>query len=114
MAKFFGELGYGESTEKGATGVWEDVIVEKSYYGDILRNSRRLQNGQYVNDDITVDNSVSIVADAYANEHFHAIKYVVWAGVRWIVTNVTVQRPRLILELGGVYNGPTPTAPVTP
>lgn len=114
MARFHGELGYGVSTEKGTSGVWEDVIVEKLYYGDILRNTRRLQDGQHVNDDITVDNSISIVADAYASEHFHAIKYVKWAGVRWIVSTVTVQRPRLILELGGVYNGPGPADPVTP
>lgn len=114
MAKFFGELGYGEPVENGTTGVWEDVIVEKSYYGDILRNTRRLQDGQYVNDDITVDNSISIMADAYANEHFHAIRYARWAGVLWTVTSVEVRRPRLILELGGVYNGPTAPAPVAP
>lgn len=75
--------------------------------GDILRNTRRLQSGESVNDDLSVGNSISIVADAYANEHFFAMRYVQWAGTLWKVSDVEVQSPRLILRLGGVYNGPT-------
>lgn len=105
MAKFFDVVGYGESVEI-RPGVYEDVIVEKSYYGDVIRNSRLLQENQKVNDDLRLNNSISIVADAYADEHFHAVKYVRWAGAYWKVAEVTVQRPRLIFRLGGVYNGP--------
>lgn len=83
-------------------------MVEVSYFGDVVRNSRKLQAGESVNDDLSVDNSISIVADAYANEHFFAIRYVEWAGIRWKVSNVEVQSPRLLLRLGEVYNGPTP------
>lgn len=83
------------------------MIVERQYFGDILRNTRKLQSGESVNDDLSVDNSISIVADAYANEHFFAIRYVQWAGALWKVSNVEVQSPRLLLRLGGVYNGPT-------
>lgn len=107
MAKFYGEIGYGETVE-AAPGVWEDNIVEKSYYGDVIRNSRQLKDDGEVNLDLTVGNSISIVADAYANEHFFAIRYIRWAGALWTVSNVDVQSPRLILRLGGVYNGPTP------
>lgn len=110
MAKFYGAIGYGESVEsEEAPGVWEDVITEKSYQGDILRNSRTLNEGQKVNDDLSVGNSISIVADAYAMEHFFAIRYARWAGASWKVNNVEVQSPRLILRLGGVYSGPRPT-----
>jgi hypothetical protein len=112
MAKFYGEVGYGESVEK-SDGVWVDDIVEYHYYGDVIRNTRKLQEGQSVNNDLSVNNSISIVADAYANEHFFAIRYIKWAGTLWTVSEVEVQSPRLILRLGGVYNGPTPT-PVTP
>lgn len=108
MAKFFGVVGYGEATET-KPGVWTDVIKEFSYYGDILRNSRLLKEGEYLNNDLTVSNSISIVADAYANEHFFAIRYVKWAGALWTVRNVEVKSPRLILHLGEVYNGPRPT-----
>jgi hypothetical protein len=112
MARFHGVVGYGETEEKAA-GVWEDVIVEKSYFGDVVRNTRKLQEEGNLNKELSVQNSISIVADAYANEHFFAIRYIRWAGSLWTVTDVEVQRPRLILRLGGVYNGPTPT-PSTP
>ena len=114
MAKFFGKVGYGESREIPDTGVLEDVIVENSYFGDVVRNTRKLNETENVNNDISVGNSISIVADAYANEHFFAIRYVEWAGTKWIVSDVEVQSPRLLLRLGGVYHGPTPTAPPNP
>ena len=105
MAKFYGEIGYGH-TEETVPGVHRDVITEKKYYGDVVRNSRRLMEGEKVNDDLSVGNSISIVADAYANEHFFAMRYIRWAGVLWTISDVEVQTPRLLLRLGGVYNGP--------
>ena len=113
MAKFYGEIGYGE-TEEIAAGVWEDVITEIKYFGDVIRNTRKLQEGEVLNNDISVGNSISIVADAYANEHFFAIRYIRWAGNLWTVHDVEVQAPRLLLRLGGVYNGPTYVAPIDP
>lgn len=104
MTKFFGKVGYAD-TVKTAPGVYTEQIVEKPYYGDVTKTARRLEgSSDSVNDKITVSNTISIVADAYANEHFFAIRYVCWAGCRWKVSNVEVQRPRLILTLGGVYN----------
>lgn len=88
------------------------MIVERAYVGDILRNTRRLQSGESVNDDLSVNNMISIVADPYANENFFAIRYVQWMGTLWKVTEVEVQSPRLLLRLGGKYNGPIP--PATP
>lgn len=113
MAKFHGLVGYGHAAE-GQPGVWADVITEKSYFGDVVRNTRKLQEGDNLNLDLSVGNSISIVADAYANEHFFAIRYVEWAGALWTVTDVEVQSPRLLLRLGGVYNGPRPEATPTP
>ena len=106
MARFYGAIGYGEAVES-APGVWTDVITKVNYFGDVVRNSRRLDDGPGLNSDISVNNSISIVADAYANEHFHAMRYVEWAGTRWTVSTVEVATPRLLLRLGGVYNGPT-------
>lgn len=103
--RFYGKVGYGASVET-APGVWNDVITEVSYYGDVVRNTRQLREGDRVNDDLSVSNSISIVADAYANEHFFAMRYVEWMGTLWVVTDVEVQSPRLLLRLGGVYNGP--------
>lgn len=109
MAKFFGEVGYGESIESPSdSGVWIDSITEVQYYGDVIRNTRKLDAGEHLNDEISVSNSISIVADDFAVAHFLNIKYVRWLGALWTVTDVEVRSPRLILSLGSVYNGPTP------
>jgi hypothetical protein len=113
MARFYGRIGYGETIET-APGVWVDDIIEHSYFGDVVRNARNLREGENLNVDISVQNSISIIADAYANDHFFAIRYVEWAGVLWTVTSVEVQSPRLLLRLGEVYNGPTSSATPTP
>jgi hypothetical protein len=108
MARFYGRIGYGTSIEKeSGSGIWVDDIIEHWYYGDVIRNMRNLQAGENFTPDLSISNSISIVADAYANDHFFAIRYVEWAGVLWTVTNVEVQSPRLLLTLGEVYNGPT-------
>ncbi len=109
MARFYGEVGYGESVETPPdSGVWVDTITEFPYRGDVIRNTRALESGEGVNDDIKVGNSISVVADQHAIEHFFKIKYVRWMNVLWTVTSVEVKSPRLILSLGSVYNGPTP------
>ena len=118
MARFYGRVGYGESVEvkdiNVGTGVWVDEIVEYFYYGDVIRNSRDLRQGENLNFDLSIQNSISILADAYANEHFFAIRYIEWAGTLWTVSAVEVQSPRLIPRLGEVYNGPTPRTTETP
>lgn len=104
MGKFYGAVGYTETVET-SKGVWVDSITERNYSGDALRISRRWQSGENLNDDLTINNEISIVADPFAYQNFHSIKYIKWMGSSWKVTNVTVQRPRLILSIGGVYNG---------
>lgn len=112
MARFYGAVGYAHGEVEKKPGVWVEEVVEKFYRGDILRNTRQLrETGESVNNDLTVSNSISVVADAYAFEHFHAIRYVEWAGVFWTVEDVTVQAPRLELRLGGVFNGPRAARP---
>lgn len=100
--KYYGQVGYAE-TVKTAPGVWEEQIVERDYYGDVIRNMRRLE-GQEVNEDLNISNQISIVSDPYANENFHAIRYVTYMGTKWKVTSVEVQYPRLLLTIGGIYN----------
>lgn len=105
--RFCGKIGYGESTET-APGVHENLIEERTYRGDVVRDIKRDEPGQNLNDDLVINNSISIVADRYANEHYHLIKYVEWQGHRWTVSAVEVKPPRLLLSIGRVYNGPTP------
>ncbi len=108
MPRFYGNIGYGIPTDKG-NGVWEDTIEEYPYFGDVLQNYRKYDEAKtQANPDLTLSNTISIVADQYAIEHFHLIKYVEWEGVRWTANTVKVERPRLTIWLGRVYNGPTP------
>lgn len=104
MAKFYGKIGYANTVET-KPGVYEEQIVERSYYGDLIRNTRRLQSADQVNDDINISNEISIVADPYATNNFHTMRYAVFMGTKWKISNIEVSYPRLILTLGGVYNG---------
>lgn len=110
--KFYGAVGYGDSREF-APGDWRDVIVERNLYGDVQNNYALMRGTENVNADRTVNNTLSLVADAYASEHFDAIRYVRWMGVFWTVTSVRLVpgNPRLILAIGEVYNGPKAEAP---
>ena len=104
MAKWFGKVGY-ITTVEIEPGIWEAESVERNYYGDVLRNSSRWSTSNKVNDDRNIANQISIVADPFAYENFHKIKYIEFMGALWDVTSVDPQYPRLILTIGGVYNG---------
>jgi hypothetical protein len=105
MAKFYGVIGFNAGTVETKPGVWQEQIVERKYTGDIIRNTRRLQTTDQVIDDINISNSISIIADPYANQNFHTMRYAEFMGTKWKITNVEVQYPRLTLTLGGEYNG---------
>lgn len=105
MSKWYGNVGYSTSVET-APGVWSNVDVERKYFGDVLRNTSRWSDSPNgTNDNLTINNQISIVADPYANQNFHSMKYVEFMGTRWEISNIEVKYPRLILTLGGVYNG---------
>lgn len=104
MAKFYGVIGFAVLTET-KPGVWKDQLVRREYFGDLTRNNRRLQEANQLNDNINISNEISIVADPFARENFHTMRYVEFMGTKWKISNVDVQYPRLILTVGGVYNG---------
>lgn len=104
MAKWYGAIGYAGTVEV-RPGVKEEQITELNYFGDLVRNSRRLISTDQLNDNINVANEISILADPFAEQNFHNMRYVEFMGAKWKISNVDVQRPRLILTLGGLYNG---------
>lgn len=104
MAKWYGVIGYGETVET-SPGVWTDQITERYAKGDVIRNTMSPQNANQVNYDIRISNSISIIADPYISNNFHNIRYVTYMGTKWTLSTVEVKYPRLILTLGGVYNG---------
>ncbi len=103
MAKWFGKIGFAE-TKETSPGVWEESITVREYYGDVTRNTRRLQSSENLNDNIVVSNDISIVADPYAIQNFHAMRYIEFMGAKWKINNVEVSYPRLILTLGEICN----------
>ena len=109
MAKFCGKVGFITYTQDG--DVYKEAVTEKTYYGDVIRLSRRYEPSDKLLDDMTLNNEIEIVADAFAYENFQAMRYVNYLGANWEITSATVGRPRITLQIGGVYNGeqgPTP------
>ncbi len=106
--RFHGAVGYATESET-APGVWTEVMTEYTYSGDVIRDSRRLESSSptELNSDITLGNSFSIIADAYAHGNFEKMRYVHWNGSHWKITNVEVRHPRLILTIGDLWNGNT-------
>ena len=105
--KYYGKIGF-IVTEETSPGVWNDVTIERNYYGEMNKVSRRWEKGIDLNDDITISNELTIVTDPYILENLTYIRYVSYMGIKWKISNITVEHPRLTLSLGGIYNGYTP------
>lgn len=106
MNKFSGKIGFASELHEARPGVWTEDISERTYYGEVLLNSRKLQVSGNVNDDINISNRISVIGDPYAYENFYMMRYIEYAGARWKITEVDATHyPRLILTCGGLYNG---------
>jgi hypothetical protein len=104
MAKFHGKIGFASSSET-APGVWTDTVTEREYYGDVIRQTKSWSEANQVNDNLTLGNRITVVGDDFANLNIATMRYIIWGGEYWKISSVENQRPRLILSLGGVYNG---------
>ncbi len=104
MAKFYGNIGFVKTVET-SPDIWETVETVKRYRGDLVRNQRRWEDNESVNEDLTISNEISIVADKFAYENIDAMKWVEVMGAKWKVNSVTIDYPRITLTVGGVYNG---------
>lgn len=103
--KYYGKIGYAVTVET-APGIWEEQITERTYAGDVIRRTTRMQNNSNnLNDDLDLSNVMSIVADPYALSHLGDIRYITWMNSKWKVSSVEHNPPRLNLTIGGVYNG---------
>jgi len=112
MGLYYGLIGFVETKENPeGSGVWEEVPTERFYRGEIRRNTKRWDNGSGVNPNLNISNTISIIADPYCKNHLNAIRYLRWLSGYWEISSVEVESPRLILSIGGVYNGPTLGAP---
>lgn len=108
MAKFYGIIGYADTTET-EPGYWEPTIIERECSGDLKRNYRKTESSGKINDDINISNEISIIADPYATDHIFSMKYVKFIcpqlGGAWKIESAEVVYPRITISLGGVWNG---------
>lgn len=105
MAKCSTIIGFSITSET-KPGVWKQSIVQREYIADIIDMGRRLQSNNSINDNFTVADKLSLIADPFARENFYSMKWIEYAGAKWKVSSVSVSYPRLILTLGELYNGP--------
>lgn len=104
MAKFHGIIGFGV-TEKTSPGVWKDTVTERRYTGDVIKNAQRWNSKDEMNPELTISDTISIIGDSFAMENVSAIKFVEWRGAKWCVKTITVEPPRVLLAIGGLYHG---------
>lgn len=108
MSRFYGPIGFVSTVEEPeGSGIWIEVPIEHNYRGEVSKNNKRWDNGAYLNKNLNISNTISIVADPYISNHLNSIRYIKWLGGYWEISSVDVASPRLILSIGGVYNGPT-------
>lgn len=108
--RFYGKVAFCDDNVEGAPGVYTEHLLIRDYYGDVLSDNRYWNQPETLNDDLTIKNRLSILADSYAFDHFGAMRYVEMFGQRWSISSVEIKRPRLIISLGGLYNGPSGTS----
>ena len=109
MGLFYGPIGFVETVEDPiGSGIYKEQPTERNYRGEVSRYSKRWDNGsQQVNPNLSISNTISIVADPYVSNHLYSLRYIKWLGGYWEITSAEVETPRIILSIGGVYNGPT-------
>lgn len=103
--RYCGKIGYVVTVDDDTTGICESSTVEKVAKGDVLTNHLRVTDGVNINPDITITNRLSIVSEPFLLNNFQNIRYATWRGTKWAVESVEIALPRVILSLGGVYNG---------
>lgn len=103
--KFSGKVGFWLNDVETKPGVFQSEIVERSYYGDVTKNVRRWQDVEQQNDQLKVSNTIHILSDLFVQQNYTSIKYVVWNGAKLKVTSVTLDYPKITIEIGGPYNG---------
>lgn len=109
MAKWKGRIGFAILKETDID-VWTEEIIERSYYGDVVHNTRTTFSGDSeVNQGFNISNKISFIADPYARENMYRMKYATFQGIKWKISNIEVEYPRLTMTFGGIWNGSEPT-----
>lgn len=104
MAKWSGDIGFYETVET-EPGLYESQVITQHYRGDVNTLRWRHTSTDTINDNINISTQISIIANPYIYSNCYNIAYVEYLGHKWKVSEVEPRLPRLILTLGGDYNG---------
>lgn len=103
--KYSGNIGFWIDDVEIRPGVFKSEMVEKPYTGDIIKSYQHWTGAEHINQNLTLNNKISIIADLYLNQHISSIKYVTYMGTKWRVSSLEINYPRVVIEMGEVYNG---------
>lgn len=101
--KYYDKIAYSYHVES-EPGIFEEAYHEQYYYGDVIQNGRYIRNNDKINDDVTVNTRISVIADAALNHNFGSIRWVEFMGQKWKAESVVPEPPRLVITLGSLYH----------
>ena len=106
--KYTGKIGFAVMKNEGE-GIYTEEIEEKVYYGDLLSsrwNNENNQNSPLVVNCffVILNNSISVICDKYLSENISVIRYITYKNSKWCITGIEIQPPRIIINIGGIYN----------
>lgn len=103
MSKCSGVIGYALAGET-QPGVWTEGITEKKYYGDVVRDNRRIVDQGDINGNLNISNNISVVSNRFMLENMAFMRYISFANSKWKIASVDIKPPRITITLGGLYN----------
>lgn len=101
--KFRGKLGFADHIETEPS-IFEETYIERAYRGDVFKRVVKTHSNDTINNNVSLNVRISIVADHYALTHSGSVVYAEYMGQKWTVEDIDVQPPRLIFNLGSLYH----------
>lgn len=97
-------LGFSEKNKEVRPGVWKMQPEEVTHRAKLLTYNKDYDSGEEVNDDLKLRNRYEIVMKDKKLD-YQDMRYVIVKGTKWKVSALEFLEVRIIITLGGVYNG---------
>lgn len=94
--KYSGNAGFRLEDVEVEPGVYEPKLVVKPIKGDLINDTTFSNQNN--------SNRLSIIAHPFLMTHITNLLYVTFMGQKWKVERYSIKSPRIILDLGGLYN----------
>ena len=100
-------LGFAEE-QQVRPGIWDDVITEVPKLADIAQRTEAFEVEGNILPEYRTSTTVSVLSQGPVKPDYSNLRYVLYAGERWIVSSAVHAPPRLTIYIGEVYSGPIP------